>query len=378
MVQRRFELSGLDGANPLGFLAALGALVTLHRSGVRSARLWWQRSTRWTPFLDGVPVRDEDELATRIADGLRGPPVADAAEEERRAAQKAMEEAKTAIKKKRDEIKRRGLGRAERAEAIELELLPLQRDYEEKRQRWLVALRDAVPRPELALGKRIEDAAPREYRELAEAILSDSGGDSRDALDLVAAFGSDGCVDRQGKVEPTPFEFTTGSGHQFFLNDVRQLIDRVTPPLVQDTLFRPWSYQDEGLSLRWDPVEDRRYALLDRDPTASGNKPRTLWMANLLGYCGLALFSAAPAARRLATAGWSDRGGSKHFTWPLWVHPATLDVVRSLVQLSELVLERPDVAFLRARGVAAVYRSQRIEVGTGANRKINFSLARQL
>jgi hypothetical protein len=27
--------------------------------------------------------------------------------------------------------------------------------------------------------------------------------------------------------------------------------------------------------MRWDPTEDRRYALLDRDPTAGDNKSRT-------------------------------------------------------------------------------------------------------
>lgn len=384
MVERRFELCGLDGANPLGFLAALGTLVTLHRSRVDTARLRWERSTRWMPILEGVPVESAEdesakgELARRIAGALRGRPVAEAAEEERRIAQKAMEDAKTAIKKKRDEIKRRGLRGTERAEAIELELAPLERDYEKKRQRWLAALRDAVPRPELALGKRIEDAGSEEYRELAEAILAGSDGGSRDGLDLLAALGSDACVDRNGRVEATPFEFTAGSGHQFFLHDVRQLIDKVTPELVQDVLLRPWSYRDEGLSLRWDPVEDRRYALLDRDPTDRKNKPRTVWMANLLAYCGLALFPAVPSGRRLAAAGWSDDGGSQYFTWPLWTHPASLDVVRSLVELSELVRERPSPAVLAPRGIIAVYRAQRIAVGSGANRKWNFAPPRQI
>ncbi|HWQ37105.1 MAG TPA: hypothetical protein VNM24_00640 [Burkholderiales bacterium] len=384
MVERRFELCGLDGANPLGFLAALGTLVTLHRSGVGTARLWWERSTRWVPILEGVPVeREEDdsakgELALRIAGALRGRHVAEAAGEERRIAQKAMEDAKTAIKKKRDELKRRGLRGTERAEAIELELAPLERDYEEKRRRWLAALRDAVPRPELALGKRIEDAGSEEYRELAEAILAGSDGSSRDALDLLAALGSDACVDRNGRVEATPFEFTAGSGHQFFLNDVGQLMEKVTPELISNALFEPWSYRDEGLSLRWDPVEDRRYALLDRDPTDSKNKPRTVWMANLLGYCGLALFPAAPAGRRLAASGWSDDGGSQYFTWPLWTHPVSLDVVRSLVQLSELVRERPNLAVLAPRGIIAVYRAPRIVVGSAANKKLNFTSARQI
>ena len=72
--------------------------------------------------------------------------------------------------------------------------------------------------------------------------------------------------------------------------------------------------------MRWDPAEDRRYALLDRDPTATGNKPRTVWIANLLAYHALAWFPSAPTARGLLTTGW-DRSGEA-FTWPLWQVPA--------------------------------------------------------
>ena len=91
--------------------------------------------------------------------------------------------------------------------------------------------------------------------------------DRRDALDFLAAFASDGCFDkRTNRVEATPFCFINGSSGQYFLSTVRQLISEVCPERVQATLFSPWTYQDQKLSLRWDPHEDRRYALMDRDP----------------------------------------------------------------------------------------------------------------
>ncbi len=43
-------LTGLDGANPLGFLAALGALRVLHDRG-HEAHLRWELAGRWTPVL---------------------------------------------------------------------------------------------------------------------------------------------------------------------------------------------------------------------------------------------------------------------------------------------------------------------------------------
>jgi hypothetical protein len=128
--------------------------------------------------------------------------------------------------------------------------------------------------------------------------------------------------------------------------------------------------------VRWDPVEDRRYALLDRDPSDEG--ARTVWMANLLAYHALALYPAAPSARGLAVPGWREEGDRHTFTWPLWGSPVGPDTVRSLVALAELVLPRPDTATLRARGIAAVFRAERVVVGRGANRKVNFSPARAI
>jgi len=50
-----FELSALDGANPLGFLAALGTMVVLQSVGERGARLCWSRGVTWTPTVTGFP-----------------------------------------------------------------------------------------------------------------------------------------------------------------------------------------------------------------------------------------------------------------------------------------------------------------------------------
>ena len=293
-------------------------------------------------------------------------------------AQRDRDEAKTALKNKQKEIRGRRLDRARRREAEERELRPLEERYERLRAAWLEALREATPRPELALGKRIEDASPEEFRDMVAALVSSDDPFDREALEMLAGFASDACLDRNGRLAATPFEFTTGSGHQFFLDSVRKLVASVSPDGVREALFGPWRYRDEGLSMRWDPVEDRRYALLDRDPTALDNKPRTVWMANLLAYHALALFPVAPRGRELVAAGWSQTAAGLTFTWPIWESLLPLDAVRSLLWLPELVEERPDGSALRARGAAAVYRAQRIEVGEGANRKLNFSPARAL
>ena len=61
-------LSGLDGTNPIGFMAALGVLQICTDAGVR-ARLGWRLIDTWQPVLTGVGA-DPDELLALVADDL--------------------------------------------------------------------------------------------------------------------------------------------------------------------------------------------------------------------------------------------------------------------------------------------------------------------
>jgi len=376
-------LTGIDGANPLGFMVALGTLAVLHQAGHSEVRLAWRRGVAWRPELSGLPTADEAELANLVAESLQGEQVSEDAEQNRKQAEKRLDEAKKKIKQKQDEINTRGLRGNERKQARDEELAPLEREGDEARQQFLEALRNAVPKPELALGANI-DCDAEGYRDLVQPLLESADWRAREAIDMLAAFTSDASLHdspskrKQGKLAPTPLAFITGGGHQDFLGTIRQLLALVERERVRSALFEPWVYADNGLSMRWDPVEDRRYALMDRDPTASDNKPRTVWMANLLAYRALALFTSAPRGSRLNTAGWSRQDGEDVFTWPLWSGLVSYESVRSLLSLPALHLSTPDHSELRARGVRAVFRSRRIKVGAGANFKINFSPARQV
>lgn len=374
-------LSGIDGANPLGFLTALGTLAVLHTSGHRDARLHWTRTATWQPVLSGIATDGPAPLKQLVAEALSGDELVEDAEGKRDDARRALDAARKEVKVKLDEIKKRGLRGKQRKEAIEAEVKPLERKADKRRQGWLTALRQAVPRPELALGKHI-DCTAAEYRTHADRFLDEASIENREALDFLAAFASDARLSesdaqrKKGILASTPFCFITGSGQQYFLDTVRQLMDpdRVSAERVGATLFEPWLYAEERFSMRWDPVEDRRYALMDRDPTASDNKSRTVWMANLLAYRALVLFPSAPTRSHLATAAWNR--GRDEFTWPIWRHPSDPDTIRSMLLLPELRVTKPDHGSLRAQGVVAVFRARRIKVGAGANFKINFSPAR--
>ena len=62
---------------------------------------------------------------------------------------------------------------------------------------------------------------------------------------------------------------------------------------VVRTLFQTWDYADDaGNTLRWDPIEDRRYALQWRNPSKSNSAdgPNTMLAANCLAVESLACF----------------------------------------------------------------------------------------
>ncbi len=63
-------LTGLDGANPLGFLAALGTLRVAEQL-YPGARLRWERRGRWVPVLELTGHLTEEELCDQLAGWCR-------------------------------------------------------------------------------------------------------------------------------------------------------------------------------------------------------------------------------------------------------------------------------------------------------------------
>jgi len=377
---RSIELNALDGTNSLGFLAALGTLIVARAAGESAARLRWTRTRTWTPVLDGLTAADPTRLSERMAGDLRGKEVSVDAGKRRDAADKAHRQARTAATNEEKRIKAEKLKGQERKDALEQRVRPLEQQANKKRQEWLAALKDAVPRPEIALGARI-DCTPGEYCEHARGFVEGRDSAAREALDLLAAFSSDACLEdgkgdpRERRIKATPFCFIRGSGHQDFLDTVRKLLAEVTAERVAQALFEPWAYRDPGLSMRWDPTEDKRYALADVKPADEG--AQTVWMANLLAYRSLVLFPCAPTRKGLEATAWATIEDGEAFTWPLWKFAAAPDTVRTLLQLEELRDVRPDRGELDARGIAAVFRARCIRFPpTGPSYKLNFSPAR--
>lgn len=367
-------LPGLDGTNPLGFLAALGILklLTTEYESHEVTMSWSSKEGVWNPVLHNVG-QDQKSVSKCLAKQLGCPFQPDAvAGSKRKETQEAFDKKKSERKKVADDLKRQGLRGNDRKAAEDKMLSPIDKELADLRSQWLAALRQCVPSLELSLGKHL-NATCGELRDHMSLALDEASQRERNILDLYAAFGSDVCSqDKSDQMLATNFCFITGSGHQYFLDTIRQLIEKVTADRIEEAVFTQIEPQDEKYSMRWDPQEDRRYAVMWSDPTASSNKAKTNWATNLLAYRGLQLLPTVPRSKGLFTTGWSD-DEYLAWNWPIWTGVISSWVIRSLLSHPLLTEESGNRNALSALGVAAVYRSIRVQVGNPPLHKVNFT-----
>lgn len=303
MTRKVMVLTGLDGMNPLGFMAAVGLMRVLDRcTGHDGAcRLAWQNDGRWTPRLE-------------IPDGLD--PVAEVASH--------AEECK---------------------EPPELSL-----EYKGKH--------DLKPPPEDFVA--FQAAA----LDRAESRLAETGTPDRTWVDFVAAYAPGVATDGKGMTKPTAFHFT--AGQQLFLDAVRKLADGLTEKDVRTALFGPWDYSSPLPTLRWDALAERSHALLGFDPSkdkVKGN-PGADWLAfQALPLFPTVPRPVPGHAPRVGTTGFQRDHDGEWFTWPLWRPMAGLGAARSLLARGRFGQLRPGER--TALGVSIVLRSQVRRTGQG-------------
>ncbi|HRR40343.1 MAG TPA: hypothetical protein P5244_03805 [Syntrophales bacterium] len=211
----------------------------------------------------------------------------------------------------------------------------------------------------------------REFR-----IFADSASGKREKAMLIAALASDGAVKRDKKeyVEPTPLCAMFGQGHQDFLSRLKAMATRcdlANCRNLSQALFEPWTYVDGSEGFRWDPIEDRRYALQFGNPSDSKNKVGTVTGANRLAAIGFGLLTCVPTSSGLVTLGVAGQRRERDVCWPLVAVPTTLAGYLALLA-HPFIGDEKKAPSLSAYGVTAVARSRRFQVG----KYFNFERAR--
>lgn len=279
----RVELVGVDGSNPLGFLAALGLLRMSP-----GAKLGFAADGSCSAFLDGLE-KTQSELAAVVA--------AD----------------------------------AERAAGAPSWRLT----YAKTEKRGTKDVADLK-------------APPEEFRKfLVQCLKCWMKGDG-EAVAYAAAFGTDVVVDGKGNTKPTAFHFT--AANQQFLGAVEAIRASLTQEWIEISLFSGHG-EKPGSNLRWDPGAERNWALMAGNPNDEGTRVDAPleWLA----FRGLPLLPSFPRGTRIITTAVLGRGDDMTFTWPLWSPPASVQTVRSALQLDWTSSARERTA----RGVFAVCRS---------------------
>src|SRR5262249_23362482 len=146
------ELTGLDGANPLAFLAAVGTLRLLEPALPGGCRMRWVRKGKWLPLLELSDDITEKAVVEHLHALLHRRGDSDA-EKEAKAKQKVFDTATRAVKAAEERVKKRGLRGDERLKARQEEVDPLRVEAEAAKTAWLGALARAVPAFFLSLGK---------------------------------------------------------------------------------------------------------------------------------------------------------------------------------------------------------------------------------
>jgi CRISPR-associated endonuclease/helicase Cas3 len=140
------------------------------------------------------------------------------------------------------------------------------------------------------------------------------------------------------------------------------------------TLFAPWDFADplKNQSLHWEPSEDRRHAYQWYEPSRDRTRNNRGGMlgANRLAFEAWPLLPSFPAPdpSLVSTRGFKGTKPDNTFlTWPLWPSPHGVDAIASLLSLPEVQCEKPNSNNLRAYGCAKAFRLQRILVGKTPN-----------
>ena len=212
-------------------------------------------------------------------------------------------------------------------------------------------------------GHKNIDFSPQRFRELGAA----ANGSLQERM--LAAIGSDACIRRDGeRIEGTALAAIAGQGHQNFLERVAALGRRQLQNdtiVLRKALLEPWAYEDTESTLRWDPFEDRRYALGFADP--SSEKIKTSAGANILAVVGFPLLATAPGERDLVTTAVVRRQRSHEVRWPIWSVPCGLATIEALLRHPGLAGAGENGGNGRAawaqRGVVDIKRCRRIQTG---------------
>jgi CRISPR-associated endonuclease/helicase Cas3 len=315
-------LTGLDGANPLAFLAAIGTLVVsdaLSHSETKPAWLagrvalsWGTDTSDYTPVLHLPAAPSSPSAVTHfLAENLARSP-------------------------------------------------------DDHPAKWVIEML-----AELLAEKKLELVPPIRQR-FRNRCLSSRSLANRCYLDWATALDCEPVSEGASQLQTVR--------RDYLLGNLRSIMARTNSEHLRRSLFEPWDYADalDNQSLHWEPGEDRRHAYQWHMPSGDPMRKKRGGMlgANRLALEAWPLLPSFPASDRVATRGFKgNRASDTFWTWPLWRQPLTRETVASILSLPEIQEDEASPIALRGYGILAAFRLQRILVGKTPNFTTAIALA---
>ncbi|MFO0936993.1 MAG: hypothetical protein U0798_10820 [Gemmataceae bacterium] len=149
----------------------------------------------------------------------------------------------------------------------------------------------------------------------------------------------------------------------YVIGNLHSILKRTKPEHLHRTLFAICDYDDalDNQSLHWEPTEDRRHAYQWHRPSGDPTRKRRGGMlgANRLALDAWTLFPSFPADEKATTRGFhGHRMNDTFWTWPIWQTPFGSDSIASLLSLNSLHGDQPSGRSV----VGMAFRSRRILV----------------
>jgi hypothetical protein len=212
--------------------------------------------------------------------------------------------------------------------------------------------------------KKLPFAAARLREEACKAVAVASRSE-RALADTIAGLGVESCIDDKGNFKDTALRMVRAgdSAGQGLLAYGKRILDATTATEIQNVITQTWLYQDKQCALRWDPAEDRGYALQWGNPSDDG--ALSVRGANCLAVTAMVALPTIPTKGQAETTGFGLKAPKQSsFTWPIWKHSVSFDVGVSLLGMADLQKEQPEREALECRGIVAVYRCNRVMTST--------------
>lgn len=306
-------LSGLDGTDPLGFMAALGALEATSRT-IPSVRLAWRQEGNWRPVLTGIGTAEE--LVSLLTADLGSDPV------------------------------ERALGfRYVKSEKLGPKLTGALMPPASVLRAWL--------RKQLA-----DDAL--DAAGIGAALMCETATEAVDPkrgvpASVLEAFGvrydDDYPLDRA--VSMTPFDFTSRNT-QFLdqLDHIRRVL--TAESMLSELLEGGGAPCDRNMG--WDPLLDLPRALFP------GARPSARPTAEWLMFRALPLFTLVGDQTHVSMPSFRGRRKSGELSWGLWDGELPRQMVQTLLTMPIAGMS-PEAR--QARGIRAVFRAAMLKDATG-------------